>query len=121
MLSLCSQDWEFQLPHPCEPADSREHQPDPGDEVSAHGSCPLGAPGVADVATVSPWERDTCSPFQALMVSSLPSSSSTVSISLCGLVSSDPCQDAVSGNSSSDSTDAQVGRRGQLTKYTWNH
>ncbi|KAL2310112.1 hypothetical protein Nmel_006351 [Mimus melanotis] len=34
-------------------------------------------------------------------------SSSTVSISLCGLVSSDPCQDAVSGNSSTDSTDAQ--------------
>ncbi|XP_030129463.4 myelin regulatory factor isoform X1 [Taeniopygia guttata] len=34
-------------------------------------------------------------------------SSSTVSISLCALVSSDPCQDAVSGNSSTDSTDAQ--------------
>uniref|UniRef100_U3KBE0 Myelin regulatory factor n=1 Tax=Ficedula albicollis TaxID=59894 RepID=U3KBE0_FICAL len=34
-------------------------------------------------------------------------SSSAVSISLCGLVSSDPCQDAVSGNSSTDSTDAQ--------------
>ncbi|RMB98116.1 hypothetical protein DUI87_25594 [Hirundo rustica rustica] len=35
------------------------------------------------------------------------SSSSAVSISLCGLVSSDPCQGAVSGNSSTDSTDAQ--------------
>ncbi|KAL9849258.1 myelin regulatory factor isoform 2-T3 [Geothlypis trichas] len=34
-------------------------------------------------------------------------SSSTVSISLCDLVSSDPCQDAVSRNSSTDSTDAQ--------------
>ncbi|XP_005529153.1 PREDICTED: myelin regulatory factor [Pseudopodoces humilis] len=34
-------------------------------------------------------------------------SSSAVSISLCGLVSSDPCQGAVSGNSSTDSTDAQ--------------
>ncbi|NXH87385.1 MYRF factor, partial [Edolisoma coerulescens] len=35
-------------------------------------------------------------------------SSSAVSISLCGLVSSDPCQDAVSRNSSSDSPDAQA-------------
>ncbi|XP_077035800.1 myelin regulatory factor isoform X5 [Agelaius phoeniceus] len=34
-------------------------------------------------------------------------SSSTVSISLCDLVSSDPCQDAVSRNSSTNSTDAQ--------------
>ncbi|XP_063253560.1 myelin regulatory factor isoform X2 [Prinia subflava] len=34
-------------------------------------------------------------------------SSSAVSISLCGLVSSDPCQDAVSRNSSTDSTDVQ--------------
>ncbi|XP_055577791.1 myelin regulatory factor isoform X4 [Falco biarmicus] len=34
-------------------------------------------------------------------------SSSAVSVSLCGLVSSDPCQDAVSGNSSTDATDAQ--------------
>ncbi|XP_064281827.1 myelin regulatory factor isoform X1 [Passer domesticus] len=34
-------------------------------------------------------------------------SSSTVSISLCDLVSSDPCQDAVSRNSSTDTTDAQ--------------
>ncbi|XP_074951170.1 myelin regulatory factor isoform X4 [Phalacrocorax aristotelis] len=34
-------------------------------------------------------------------------SSSAVSISLCGLVSSDPCQDATSTNSSTDATDAQ--------------
>ncbi|XP_064513012.1 myelin regulatory factor isoform X5 [Pseudopipra pipra] len=34
-------------------------------------------------------------------------SSSAVSISLCGLVSSDPCQDAVSRNSSVDTMDAQ--------------
>ncbi|XP_075611627.1 myelin regulatory factor isoform X4 [Balearica regulorum gibbericeps] len=34
-------------------------------------------------------------------------SSSAVSISLCGLVSSDPCQDAASTNSSTDATDAQ--------------
>ncbi|XP_054684089.1 myelin regulatory factor isoform X4 [Grus americana] len=34
-------------------------------------------------------------------------SSSAVSISLCGLVSSDPCQDAASTNSSTDAADAQ--------------
>ncbi|XP_075019584.1 myelin regulatory factor isoform X3 [Calonectris borealis] len=34
-------------------------------------------------------------------------SSSAVSVSLCGLVSSDPCQDAASTNSSTDATDAQ--------------
>ncbi|KAJ7422889.1 hypothetical protein WISP_36290 [Willisornis vidua] len=34
-------------------------------------------------------------------------SSSAVSVSLCGLVSSDPCQDAVSRNSSMDTMDAQ--------------
>ncbi|XP_063189443.1 myelin regulatory factor isoform X4 [Chroicocephalus ridibundus] len=34
-------------------------------------------------------------------------SSSTVSISLCGLVSNDPCQDAASTNTSTDATDAQ--------------
>ncbi|KFW09367.1 Myelin regulatory factor, partial [Eurypyga helias] len=34
-------------------------------------------------------------------------SSSAVSISLCGLVSSDPCQDAASTDTSSDATDAQ--------------
>ncbi|XP_075281175.1 myelin regulatory factor isoform X6 [Opisthocomus hoazin] len=34
-------------------------------------------------------------------------SSSAVSISLCGLVSSDPCQDTASGNGSADATDAQ--------------
>uniref|UniRef100_A0A8B9MG35 Myelin regulatory factor n=1 Tax=Accipiter nisus TaxID=211598 RepID=A0A8B9MG35_9AVES len=34
-------------------------------------------------------------------------SSSAVSIFLCGLVSSDPCQDAASRNSSTDATDAQ--------------
>ncbi|KAM9606047.1 myelin regulatory factor isoform 2-T2 [Morphnus guianensis] len=34
-------------------------------------------------------------------------SSSAVSIFLCGLVSSDPCQDAASRNSSADATDAQ--------------
>ncbi|KAJ7406334.1 Myelin regulatory factor [Pitangus sulphuratus] len=34
-------------------------------------------------------------------------SSSAVSISLCGLVSNDPCQDAVSRNSSMDTVDAQ--------------
>ncbi|XP_074442590.1 myelin regulatory factor isoform X4 [Larus michahellis] len=34
-------------------------------------------------------------------------SSSAVSISLCGLVSNDPCQDAASTNTSTDATDAQ--------------
>ncbi|PKK18206.1 myelin regulatory factor [Columba livia] len=34
-------------------------------------------------------------------------SSSAVSVSLCGLVSSDPCQDSASTNSSSDAADAQ--------------
>ncbi|XP_074774427.1 myelin regulatory factor [Athene noctua] len=34
-------------------------------------------------------------------------SSSTVSITLCGLVSSNPCQDVMSTNSSTDATDAQ--------------
>ncbi|XP_010138719.1 PREDICTED: myelin regulatory factor, partial [Buceros rhinoceros silvestris] len=34
-------------------------------------------------------------------------SSSTVSVSLCGLVSSDPCQDAASTNSSADTADTQ--------------
>ncbi|KAM6074390.1 myelin regulatory factor isoform 5-T5 [Chlamydotis macqueenii] len=34
-------------------------------------------------------------------------SSSAVSVSLCGLVSSDPCQDAASANGSADATDAQ--------------
>lgn len=53
---------------------------------------------------------------QGLTVSCLPSSSSAVSIFLCGLVSSDPCQDAASRNSSTDATDAQVGREGTAHK-----
>lgn len=82
-----------------------------GSLVLLHPSSGLGAvPRHRGVSCPTWLETAAAGTFQGFTTSCLPSSSSVLSISLCGLISSDPCQDVASTDSFSDGTDTQVGR-----------